>query len=86
MLLNAWYIGTIVETVVKTPLEQSFYMKLLTPYYRKVAVQTFYIFEFLGTAQIVRSQETTLTIISRISQPQYHALQQEAAIIAGARL
>src|SRR5205823_10811017 len=49
MLLNIWYIGTIVETIVETPLERSLCMKLLSPYYQKVAVRTFYIFEFLGT-------------------------------------
>ena len=86
MLLNVWYIGTIVETIVETPLERSLCMKLLSPYYQKVAIRAFYIFEFLGTAQIVRSRETTLTMISRLGLTQYRMLQQEAATIAGARL
>ena len=86
MLLNAWYIGEIVETIVETPLQRSLCTKLLSPYYQKVSVRTFYIFEFLGTSQIVRSQGTTLTMISKLNQAQYRSLQQEAATIAGTRL
>jgi hypothetical protein len=85
MLLNAWYIGEIIETHVETLLERSLCMKLLSPYYQKVVIRTYYIFEFLGTSQIVRSQWTTLTMISKLKQTQYRLLQQEAATIAGAR-
>lgn len=81
-LLNAWYIGEIIETRMETPLERSLCLKLLSPYYQKVAIRTFYIFEFLGTSQIIRSQRTTLTMISRLNQVQYSSLQQKAATIA----
>lgn len=85
MLLNAWYIGEIIETFVETPLERSLCMKLLTPYYQKVVIRTYYIFEHLGTSQILRSTWTTLTMISKLNQTQYRMLQQDATTIAGAR-
>ena len=36
MLLNVWYIGTIVETIAETPLERYLCMKLLSPYYQRL--------------------------------------------------
>ena len=58
----------------------------MTPYYQKVVIRTYYIFEFLGTEQINRSRNMTLTMISRIGTKQYQALLEEALTIAGARL
>ena len=85
-LLNAWYIGEVIETKTSTLTERALCMKLMTPYYQKVVIRTYYIFEFLGTEQINRSRNTTLTMISRIGTKQYQALLEEALTIAGARL
>lgn len=85
-LLNAWYIGEVIETKTSTLTERALCMKLMTPYYQKVVIRTYYIFEFLGTEQINRSRNTTLTMISRIGTKQYQALLEEAMTIAGARL
>jgi hypothetical protein len=86
VLLNAWYIGEIIETKTTTLLERTTCMKLLTPYYQKVVIRLYYIFEFLGVEQIYRSKNTTLTMISKLNMTEYLALQQEARTIAGARL
>ena len=86
MLLNAWYIGEVIETKTATLTERTLCMKLLTSYYQKVIVRLYYIFEFLGSEQLYRTTNTTLTMISKLSNSQYLALQQEAGTIAGARL
>ena len=85
-LLNAWYIGEVIETKTSTLTERALCMKLMIPYYQKVVIRTYYIFEFLGTEQINRSRNTTLTMISRIGTKQYQALLEEAMTIAGAQL
>jgi hypothetical protein len=85
-LLNAWYIGEVIETKTSSLTERALCMKLLSPYYQKVIVRTYYIFEFLGTEQINRTRNTTLTMISRIGTVQYQNLLEEAMTIAGARL
>ena len=85
-LLNAWYIGEVIETKTSTLTERALCMKIMTPYYQKVVIRTYYIFEFLGTEQINRSRNMTLTMISRIGTKQYQALLEETMTIAGARL
>ena len=61
-------------------------MKLLSMYYRKVVIRIYYIFEFLGPSQIVDSENTTLTMISKLSTTQYRLLQKAMITVAGARL
>lgn len=86
ILLNAWYIGEIVETLVDSSRERTQCLELLSSYYRKTIVRTYYIFEFLGASQIIRTQQTSLTMISRLTVSQYQSLVQESVTIAGARL
>ena len=71
MLLNAWYIGEVIETRTTTLTERTLCLKILSQYYQKVVIRLYYIFEFLGAEQIERSMNTTLTMISKLNNSQY---------------
>src|SRR5215469_14785257 len=85
-LINAWYIGEVIETKAKDLTERTLCLKKLSPYYQKVVVRLYYIFEFLGVESVGNSRNTTLMMISKISNAQYVALQQEAITIARTRV
>jgi len=61
-------------------------MNLLSPYYRKVVVRVYYLYELIGIDQIARTKHTTIGMLSRINCEQHQQLVQEASTIAGARM
>jgi len=86
MLITAWYIGEAIETKTTSLTERVLCLKLMSQYYQKVVIRLYYIFEFLGVEVLNCSTDTTLTMISKLSNSQYMTLQQEAVTVAGARL
>ena len=85
LLTLIFYLGEILENKASNKLERSSCQKVLTGYYNRVAIRTYYLFEFLGVEQIARTQYTSLATISRLSKPHYRELVQESITIAGAR-
>lgn len=83
LLLALWYIGQLVE--VYTTTDRARCVSLLTPYYQKVALRIYYLFEHLGVEQIMRIQTMTITMVARMSHADYVRLLEEAVTIAGAR-
>lgn len=86
MLLNAWYIGEVIETMTSSPLQRTLCMNLLTPYYQRAIIKTFYLFETLGVEQIGRTRQLTLAMVYKTKQREHGMLVTEATTIAGARL
>ena len=81
MLLNAFYIGEILEVQVETPKERSLCMKKLTSYYQKSIVKMYFIFEKYGVEQIFRTKEITLAMVFRLKQSQVQQLIEEPPTI-----
>jgi len=86
ILMILWYLGEIIETKTRTPIERNQCTSLLTAYYQKAALRVYYLFEMIGIEQIPRTKYVSVGILSRLSQSQHHQLIQEASIIAGARI
>ena len=86
VLIYFWYLGELIENKVDPIKERPICIQNISPHYKKVAVRIFYLFELLGTEQIMRTQDITCTMIAKIKNDRYRALIQEAVVIAGARL
>src|SRR5215813_5448490 len=86
MLVNAWYIGEVIETRTTSLAERVLCLKMMLQYYQKVVIRLYYIFEFLGDKILNCSTNITLAMVSKLNNSQYITLQQEAITIAGARL
>jgi hypothetical protein len=61
-------------------------MQKLTPYFQKAIIKTYYLFEMIGPAQILRTRDTTLAMISKLKENEYKELRDRASMLAGARL
>ena len=73
ILVNAFYIGQIIEEEM-TPAQRTSNKSNLTAYYYQVCVQTYYIFEKFGLQQIYRTRQTTLAMISKLKSAEYREL------------
>ncbi|CAB4496104.1 unnamed protein product [Rhizophagus irregularis] len=49
-------------------------MQQLTPHYHITSQQIYYIFEALGVNQIMRTENTTLTLVRKLRQEKYQDL------------
>ena len=52
LLTLTFYLGEILENKTSDKLERYRYQKVLTGYYNRVTIRTYYLFEFLGVEQI----------------------------------
>ena len=66
------------------PTEQTLLMSLLTSYYQKVVVRTYYLFEHVGVQVFEYTKHTTLSMISKLKHQDYLALINETMLIVGA--
>jgi hypothetical protein len=73
ILVNAFYIGQIIEEEM-TPAQRTSNKSNLTAYYYQVCVRTYYIFEKFGLQQIYRTRQTTLAMISKLKSAEYREL------------
>jgi hypothetical protein len=73
-LANAFFLGRFLEKELGSNALRSYYMQKLTTHYRAAAIRTYYIFEAPGINQIMRTVNTTLTLVRRISQEEYQDL------------
>jgi hypothetical protein len=83
-LLVMWYIGEVVENVA-SDVERKGCIQVLTDHQFKLAKKVYYLYELLGPKQIVRTQQTTVTMIHKLKVSQFQTLVQHALAIAGAR-
>jgi len=80
-LINAYYLGKLLETEASTPAQRSQLRGLLTRYYSLISIRTYYLFEALGVDQIQRTRNVTLKDIYRLSSNSYRFLVDEATNI-----
>ena len=80
-LINAYFLGKLLEKEADTPLQRSYYAQQLSQHLYTVSVRLYYIFEFLGTKQILRSLRTNVTMIRQLSAAEYRSLVNEAFLI-----
>ena len=73
-LVNAYYLGQLLEIETDTERQKEQYARQLTTHYRIVIKRLFYIFETLGVKQIMRTTRTTLTAIRSLSSKEYEDL------------
>ena len=52
ILIVLWHIGRAIETTTESLTERTQCMNLLSPYYRKVVVRVYYLYELIGVNQI----------------------------------
>src|SRR5215204_3175848 len=86
ILIVIWHIGKAIETKTESLTERTQCMNLLSPYYRKVVVRVYYLYELIRIDQIARTKHTTIGMISRINREQHQQLVQEASTIARAQM
>jgi hypothetical protein len=73
-LMNAFFLGQFLEKKVKTNALRSHYAQQLTPHYRTTSQRVYYLFKALGVNQIMRTVNTTLTLVRKLSQEEYQDL------------
>lgn len=80
-LVNAFYLGQLLEIGTDSGRQRTQYAQRLTNHYRIVVKRVYYLFEIPGIRQIVRTTNTTLTTVRSISSSEYHDLLSEVSRI-----
>ena len=83
MLLLMWYIGQVIENT-STDTERKECIQKLSEHHFKLAKKVYYLYELLGTNQIARTRQTTVTMIYKLKRQQYYTLVQQVLFITGA--
>jgi hypothetical protein len=77
-LLNAYFLGQLLETKTESHIQRNYYARRLSTHYRLTAVKAFIIFESFGPRKIMNTAKTSLTTIRQLSMEEYHDLVIEA--------
>jgi hypothetical protein len=80
-LLNAYFLGQLLEKEAETLSQRGYYAKKLTTYYRIVSVRTFYLFEVFGTKKVMNATRTSLMTVRRLKSDEFRDLVLKASII-----
>src|SRR5688572_16007204 len=67
-LVNAYYLGKLLETKLNTPRERSKYRRILTEHYNTTSIRIYNLFSIVGIQQIYRTQRTSLWMYRRITR------------------
>jgi hypothetical protein len=78
VLMNAFYLGKALEANSYSRAQQTFCKSLLTEHFKVMATRTYYIFEFLGPIQIMRTKKTTASMIRTLTAKDFKKLVMEA--------
>jgi hypothetical protein len=73
-LINAFYLGQLLEKETKSQTQRNYYAQQLTAHYRTTVVRIFYIYEVFGVEHLMRSTQTTLTTIRKLSFKEFQQL------------
>ena len=80
-LINAYYLGYILEEKVTTPKERKKYQKILTVHYNSASVRIYNLFSIVGPQQIYRTQRTSYWMFRHIKRNEFVQLIQEAHLL-----
>jgi len=78
LLVNAYYMGRLLELDAASPTERHHYSSRLSQYYRVTSVRLYYIYEHLGIGQLMKSTSMTLTTVRNLSSAEFDELTVEA--------
>ena len=70
ILVNTFYLEKLLELEVD-PFQRVNSLTMLSSYYLLVSVRLYYLFEYLGVEQIMKTHKTTLTKIKRLSNREF---------------
>lgn len=85
-LINAYYLGKLLEIETTSPAQRSQVRGTITRYYSRVSIRIYYLFEVLGVDQIQRTKHLNLKDLYKLPSSSYKALLDEATNIwAGAQ-
>ncbi|CAB5199873.1 unnamed protein product [Rhizophagus irregularis] len=73
-LVNLFYLGQLLERQSKDNKQRSYYRQQLTEHFRIIVTRMFFLFEYLGVEQIMRTTQITPTMLREISQTEYQRL------------
>ena len=74
LLINAFYLGKLLESDIDSQTKRCTYSAKLSKYYLATAVRLYYLYEYLGLEHLMRSTKMTLTDIRQLSSEEYEAL------------
>ncbi|CAB4396308.1 unnamed protein product [Rhizophagus irregularis] len=80
-LLNAYFLGQLLEREIESLSQRSFYAQSLTTYYRITSIRTFYLFEVFGTKKIMSVTRTSLMMIRKLKSHEFQDLVLKASMI-----
>src|SRR5215213_2400185 len=81
-LINAYYLGKLLESVSHDRARKRYYEQLLTEHYRVMCKRTYLLFELLGPEQLLRTKRTTASMIRSTNAPDFKRLLIEATTLA----
>ena len=73
-LVNAYYLGQLIDDATTSPAQRTLQMVTLTKYYYRTAIRVYHLFENLGVRRIFATQCLTLTMVSQLKATEYQAL------------
>ena len=73
-LVNAYYLGQLIDAVTTSPAQRTLQMVTLTKHYYRTAIRVYHLFENLGVQRIFTTQRLTLTMISQLKSSKYQVL------------
>ena len=77
-LVNAYYLGYLLERRASTPDDRKECRKILTKHYIVSCTRIYNLFSILGIQQLYRSQRSSLWMFRKITRPEYCQLLQNA--------
>ena len=77
-LMNAYYLGYLLEERASTPTERRKCRKLLTKHYVCACTRVYNLFSLLSIQQIYRTQRTDFWALKLLSKPEYDKLLEDA--------
>ena len=77
-LVNAYYLGYLLEERASTPRERRQCRKLLTKHYICACTRVYNLFSLSGIQQIYRTQRTEFWTLKLLSKPEYDKLLEDA--------
>jgi hypothetical protein len=74
LLVNAFYLGKLLEFDIDSSTKRSIYSAKLSKHYKTTTVRLYYLYEYLGVEQLMRSTRMTLTNVRNLSAAEYDEL------------
>ena len=81
MLANVYYLGHFLEVEIRDNTRCGQFIQQLSIHFWTIAIRAYYIFEVSGVEQIMRTTQTTPTMIRKLNTAEYKDLVQKSVEI-----